>query len=415
MSGNIFARGAAKTLAAVVETTYGVAPTTGGQLLRRTGSSLNPIVQEIDSQEILSSQQMRDSRQGPRQVQGQLDGYLAPATYQILMENLLRSTFAAGASISSVTDGVLTITAPTGGNAGSITLAGSSENFLTSGFKVGDIVRLSGDTSPATADSGVNLLTTGVSANLLTFAYEPSMVGFTTGQTIGVAVYGKKLLIPSLLTAQNVGSLTFEHWYSDVGVSEVSTGCRVTSMALNVPPAGFATFQSQILGQSFSYSNTQLLPNAAPESTNTLLTATNGKLIYKGVPIAIVTGFSLTVAQAAMAQPVVGSNTVPNVFVGTFHVDGQFTALMIADSMTADFLTEQEFTLALEMTTADSPSSDFVQIFLPRVKLTSETKNDSDREITRSFGFIALEQAVLGGTGLAYDDTTIVIQDSLAA
>ncbi|WP_029311618.1 phage tail tube protein [Acidiphilium angustum] len=411
MSGTVFARGSAKTLAAIAETAYGVQPTGTAQLLRRTGATLNLMVQEIDSQEILASQQMRDSRQGPRQVQGQIEGYLSPASYDLLFENLFRSSFYVGGSVTSITDSVLTVNSTTG----AITLSGAAENFLTSGFKIGDVARITGTSGADTGDSNANLQVTGVTANALTFASLPGAVAYATGQTVSISTVGKKCIIPSLITAQTLGSLTFEQWYSDIGVSEVSTGCRITDISLNVPPAGFATFQARVLGQQQTRSLTQAYPSATPESTSTLLTATNGSLLIAGVPVAVVTGFNIQIATQAMAQPVVGSNIVPDVFVGTFDIKGSLTALMIADNLTADYLGEVELQLALLMTTSSLPNADFVQIFLPRVKLMAESKNDNDREITRSFNFVALEQSLLGGTGTAFDDTMIVVQDSMAA
>jgi hypothetical protein len=55
MSGSIFARGVAKTLAVLQETTYGALPTGTAQLLRRTQSTMDLQVQDIASQEILES------------------------------------------------------------------------------------------------------------------------------------------------------------------------------------------------------------------------------------------------------------------------------------------------------------------------------------------------------------------------
>jgi hypothetical protein len=406
-----YARGSAKTVAVINETNYGQIPTGAGQLLRRTAATLNLMVQEIDSQEILPSQQMRDSRQGPRQVQGQIEGYLSPASYQLLFQNLMRSTFAVGGSIASATDTTLSIN----GTTGVITLSVTTENFLTSGFKVGDVVRLTGNSSPDTVDSAQNLQVTGVVADAMTIAPPgDALVAYTTGQTVSVATVGKKLTIPAIITNQTLGSLTFEQWYSDIGVSEISSGCRISDISLNVPAAGFATFQARVIGQSQVAGTVQQYPSAAAESTSTLLTATNGKLLYKGLPIAVVTGFNIQIAAAAQADPVVGSNTVPNVFMGTFDVKGSFTSFMLADTMNADFLNEVELQLALMMTTSSAPNADFVQIFLPRVKLMAASKNDSDRQIIRSFNFIALEQSILGGPGTAFDDTMVVIQDSMA-
>jgi hypothetical protein len=414
MSGSIFARGVAKTLAVLQETSYGVQPTGTAQLLRRTQSTMDLQVQDIASQEILESGQVRDARQGPRQVQGQLAGYLSPLTYQLMFENLFRSTFALGASLISVTDSTISIDSTTG----VVTLGVTNENFLTSGFKVGDVIQITGASGSASADTGVYLVTTSVSATTITTAPPNagiSLAAYSTGQTVGISVVGKKLTMPSTLAAQSLASLSFEHYYSDIGVSEVATGCRVTSVSLSVPPNGYANFAAQFLGQNLSEYTTQQFTNPTPETSTPLLTATDGRLIYKGAPVAALTGFNLQISTQADATPVVGSNIVPDVFVGTMMASGSFTALFEDSSITSDFLNEAEFSIQMLLTGSNAANPEFVSINLPRVKIFSDNKNDSDREIVRSVNFRALEQSVLGGVGLAYDDTTVVIQDSMAA
>ena len=50
---------------------------------------------------------------------------------------------------------------------------------------------------------------------------------------------------------------------------------------------------------------------------------------------------------------------------------------------------------------------------VPRTRLYSSTRQDGDRAISRSLNFGGLRQ-INGGTGTAWDNTTVVIQDSLA-
>ena len=137
-----FARGVNKTLCIVPETTYGVAPAGGagiGQLLRRVTAMFNTNTTLIASQEITPSQQTTDARQGPRSVQGTLSGQMSPETYTLLWEALARNNFANGVTTGSLTDTVLSMNNVTG----ALDLASPSTNWVTLGFRLGDIIQLS--------------------------------------------------------------------------------------------------------------------------------------------------------------------------------------------------------------------------------------------------------------------------------
>jgi hypothetical protein len=62
------------------------------------------------------------------------------------------------------------------------------------------------------------------------------------------------------------------------------------------------------------------------------------------------------------------------------------------------------------LTDTGTVSANFFSIYLPRIKLSSGTENDTDRTITRSFNFMALENLYVPQA----NDTTVVIQDSQA-
>jgi hypothetical protein len=408
MATPIYALGVRKTVAVAVESTYGTQAAGPGQFLRRNMSTMNLQVQEIDSQEILVSQMMRDTRTGPHTVVGQLDSNLSPGTYEILFENLLRGAFTAGVSVSGLTTTVVTIAAN-----GQITLSESTANFLTSGFKVGDVVQVSGAVSPNAGINGIPLLLVApLTATAMTFAPNPAVTAWASGAqaSIGIAVPGKKLIVPA--SGQTIGSLSFEEYYSDVAKSELATGCRVTDISLNIPASGYVSFQSRYTGQTYSEPLNQVYPSANAESTSVGLTATDGALLYEGLPVAVVTGMSIQISAQTAAPPVVGSNTIPNVYVGTLSVRGSLSCLMINDSMGQDFQSEKELQLSVLLTTNDG---NFIAVSMGRVKLTAEQKQDNDLEITRNFNFVALEQSVLGGSGLAYDDTIISIIDTQAS
>jgi hypothetical protein len=81
--------------------------------------------------------------------------------------------------------------------------------------------------------------------------------------------------------------------------------------------------------------------------------------------------------------------------------------------MVADFLNENEVDLNFFLTSSPAQNADFVSLYLPRVKLMAQTRQDSQTAIRRNFNFTAMRQ-VNGGVGTAWDATTMVLQDSLA-
>ncbi len=406
------ARGVAKTLAFLAETSFGVQPTGTAQLLRRNQSMMNMQIQEIDSQEILPSQQMRDARQGSRSVSGQLMANLSCQTYEGLFENLFRNNFVAGVSMTGIASSTIVV------NSTSIVITITTGSFLTTGFKIGDVITLSGLVAPNVADNGVYMSITALTALVMTLALPVAgtITGYTTGQTaLGIAVVGKKLLMPTSYTSALLTSLAFEHWYSDVGISELALGCRITSMGISVPPSGLITMNMAFTGRQLISSGTEQFANPNAVSTTNLLTAVGGTLLLYGAPVGYVTGFNVNISAAADAPPVVGTPYTPNIYMGTMKANGSMTLLLANDGTSNAFLNETEFQVQLYLTDSPSaPNPNFVSIFLPRVKIFSDSKNDSDREITRSVNFVCLEQDVLGGAGQPYDDTTITIQDSLA-
>jgi hypothetical protein len=410
-----FARGVAKTIAIAEETTLGVQSVASGQKLRRVSADFNLNIQPIESQEILPSQQVRDYRNGPRQVAGNLSGQLSPASYKMIFEGLLRKEWVAGVDETGLTDTALTNTTPGTSN---ITLVSTGTNWLTAGFKVGDTVRITGASGPEAVTNNRNLRVVNITASphTMTFAPNADVVGWASGETITVAVVGKKLWVPA--TGQIYKSYTIEQWFSDIATSELYLGCRATQMSLNIPASGFVTFQAGFVGLNQPVDGSSEVYSSAAAATSTIsLTAVDGKLTYEGVDLAFVTGVNLQIAPEIQTTPVVGSNILPEIFIGTLRIRGSLTALLqdaAGDTLTEDFLSENDVTLTLHLTTTPDADADFVTITLPRVRLSSSTKSDSDRAIMRQYNFVALEKVSGAGTGAKFDATSIVLQDSLA-
>jgi hypothetical protein len=148
------AEGIRKSIFYKKETTFGELPgASGSKSLRRVTGNFNLNKETYQSEEIRTDYQMVDFRHGVRSVEGTLNGELSPKSYSDFFASALARNWTAGVVSASVS---LDITSVLGG----YVVSRDSGSFVTEGFKVGDVVRLSGaNLDPANVSK--NLLVTG--------------------------------------------------------------------------------------------------------------------------------------------------------------------------------------------------------------------------------------------------------------
>jgi hypothetical protein len=410
MTTPVYARGVARQIILAPETTYGVQGAGPGQILRRTSFTMDNQPPEIQSGEILPDSQIVDTHLGVPIVQAALAGQLSPGTYKSIFEALLRGTWTAGVSLAGITDSTVAVD----GSTGLITFGSVLSNFLTGGFKKGDVCRLTGLTSAGAVMNNLNLRTVNVGAHALTFAPNPAAVIYATGQaSVGISVVGKKLF-PPLASAQVDRSFSIEDWMPDTTVSDLGLGLKPTSISVNTQPNGWTNFQCSLVGKNVSVSSAQVYASAVAQSTSGGVRGAAGAVSYNGIDVAYITSFNIQLAAAAQPVPAIGSITgAPSIFMGMITARGSIQALTTNDTFTSDFINENELDLSLFLPVSSAAGSDFVSLYMGRSRLVSKTKQDGDRALMRSLNFSNLRQ-INGGAGTAWDNTTLVIQDSLA-
>lgn len=392
-----FATGVAKRLILAPETTFGVSPVTGGKYLRRISSDLTLNKDSYESQEILVSQQVQDARHGVRRPQGTLSGQLSPGSFPDIFQGIMRGLYAAGVTMSGATLALDT-------TAGTLTLSGGG--FVAAGLKREDVIRISGAGSPNTALNGRNLRINSMSDTVITTRDLPT--GLTSGSltSVGVAVVGAKLIMPA--TAQVYHSYSIEHFFSDIGQSELFIGCRFGQTGIAMPSTGLVTFNTQIMGVDMVAASSQQLTSPSGPSTSSSLAAVNGKLSYNNTDLAIITGLNITISPALEAPAVVGSNTVPWIFQGRMRVGGNFTALFLDQTLANTFINEVEVALSVMLTAGSGTSPDFIRLTLPRIKAMSDQKSDGEMSLVQSMAFTGLQNV----SDTTIDATTLIVQDS---
>ena len=407
------AAGLYKQLAYKVETTFGTQPTaSAAQALRRVQSTLDLSKDTYQSNEIRTDLQVADYRHGVKRVKGAISGELQCKTYADFIAAAVKKDFAAGVSASAV--GITIAGSYTGW-----TVTRSAGSYLTDGFKIGDVIRLSvGGLNAANISRNLMIIAlTATVATCLTLNNSNAATGGTamvaegpiTGCT--VTVQGKKTFIPA--TGHTDKSFSVEHFYSDVTQSECFTGCKVDKISLNLPPTGLATIGIDFMGQNMITAASQYFTSPTAATTTAALAAVNGVLRFNGTTVAIVTGLTLSIDPGFTGDPVVGSNLVPNLFPGTVKVSGQATAYFQDATLRDLFVNETECDMYVAFTADNTAAADFITFGMARIKVGGASKSDGQGGLVQTLPFTVLKNNA-GGTGIATEATTISIQDAQA-
>lgn len=400
------ASGLFKQVAFKKEVTYGVKPAAAAaQLLRRVSSDLSLNKDTYQSEEIRPDYQISDFRHGVRKAEGSVNGELSPKTYSEFIGAALKRDFTAGVTAAAVS---LTIA----GAGPTYTVTRAAGSYLTDGFKVGSVIRLSVGSLNA-ANINKNLFVVALTATVATVIVLNGVAMVAEGPIAGSTVteIGKKTFIPQ--TGHTDNSYSIEHFYGDLVQSEVFTGCKPSSLAIDLPPTGMATINMSFMGKDMEVASAQYFTSPTAVTTTGVLAAVNGVVRGGGATLASLTGLSINIDAAQTGEAVVGSNTVPALYSGRVIVTGSFTAYFDSVAMRDAFLNETEIELLGAFTTDNTATADFLAFSLPRIKLGSASKDDGETGLIQSFDYQALLNNA-GGAGVATEKTTIVIQDSQA-
>ena len=395
------ASGINKVVSYKKETSFGTlpSPTTGGQTLRRVSSTFNLTKETYQSEEIRTDYQLVDFRHGVRAVEGSISGELSAGTYADFLASALARNWTAatpsalGSTTIASVGGTYTITRTTG-------------SWLTDTVRVGNVIRLTGF---ATANNNVNLLVIALTATVATVV---ALNGIKlTNETVASGgnykVQGKTTYAPT--TGHTDDSYTFEEWYADIGQSEVTVGNKVNTVGIALPATGLTTVDLSFMGQDLKQRGvSQFFTSPSAQNSNGIFAAVNGALIVNGAPVALVTGANFNINRNMTSEAVVGSNIKPEIYEGRIIVDGDFTTLYQDGTFAGYFDNETEISLVIALTANSLPNSEFMSFTIPRLKLSTDTKDDGEKGIVSSNSF----QALKGNGANGFEATTLMIQDS---
>ena len=395
------ASGINKVVSYKKETSFGTlpSPTTGGQTLRRVSSTFNLTKETYQSEEIRTDYQLVDFRHGVRAVEGSISGELSAGTYADFLASALARNWTAATPSALGSTNIASV-------GGTYTITRTTGSWLTDAVRVGNIIRLTGF---ATLSNNVNLLVIALTTTVATVVALNGimLVNETVASGGAYKVQGKTTYAPT--TGHTDDSYTFEEWYADIGQSEVTVGNKVNTVGIALPATGLTTVDLSFMGQDLKQRGvSQFFTSPTAQNSNGIFAAVNGALIVNGAPVALVTGANFNINRNMTSEAVVGSNIKPEIYEGRIIVDGDFTTLYQDGTFAGYFDEETEISLVVALTANSLPNSEFMSFTIPRLKLSTDTKDDGEKGIVSSNSF----QALKGFGANGFEATTLMIQDS---
>lgn len=397
------AKGVSKRLSYKKESTFGtLAGATGGTQLRRVTGDFNLKRDSYESSELRFDQMTADMRLGSRSADGSINGELSPGSYSDFIGSVLAKDFVAGATATGAS-----ITIAASGSNFALTRAAGS--FLTDGFKVGTVVRLTG-AGLNTANVANNLLVVSVTALVLTVLAISSVTLVAEGPiaTVTVTTVGKQTYVPK--TAHTDDSYSVEQWFSDIAQSEVFTGMKVGGAAISLPATGLVTSNFTFKGKDLAQTGTTAyFTNPTAASTKGIFAAVNGALLVNGSQGACITSMDFNIERAMEPTTCIGTNSADAIFAGRIKITGNFSAYFEDGSIRDYFKDETKVTLVVALTTTEDKNSDVMTFVIPFAKLSSHETKDAELGIIQSAAFTAL---LNDDTTTGLIDSVMLVQDS---
>ncbi len=363
------------------------------------------------SDEIRPDRQVGDVNIGPQDGNGACNGELTPETYELFEAAILRKVFVAGSNDPANT-GVAA--AATSGAAGTFTRDDVGGDWIDDGFKLGDVIQMTGWTTTGVTNNTHNFLITALTDTVMTVLAIDGTPPATKikGDSVVTTVKGQKCWTPA--TGHTEDWFTIEHNYSDVDLSEVFWDCKPTSMAVKAPATGIPTVDFNILGLQMTAKASGDSPYFTdPMAITTTEAVHSGKavILVSGVQQSLATGidFEIIGNNQAMA-PVIGTNVKPGISDGRVEIKGNISILFEDDTIAGYYRAGTEVSIFVILPVSDAAAANFVAFTIPVAKLTGAAK-DGDIGIAHSFPFTA-EFNNSGGDAVNTLATSLSMQDS---
>lgn len=357
-------RGAAVLAAIKREGTMGVAAAGGAgafqlRLLDSPGLGLDrPFIRSAERRRDLLEQQ---GRAGGKAVDGSFNTEVTiGSAYDMLVESSTRGRWVAALAPTAQT---ITTTAST--------LVRTAGSWVTDGYKEGDVITITGDST--TANNNLRSMVLSVTALTMTVFGTPYTVN-AAPRAVTAITRLKKVSTPTGASVQTLDSYTIEQYDIDIDQAELFLGERLTAAAWSLRPRAMST-----VAWTFQGLDRQVLLAAAspyftsPDlSTGDPMLADDAFIYYKGSALMPITGLDFGLTFEAGRQPLVGQLADSDIYLDKLAMTGQVMAVRRDLLALQDFDAETEFGVGGILR---DPLNGAFGFYMPRVKIAKVAAN----------------------------------------
>src|SRR3990167_8378747 len=345
-----------------------------GFLLRLAGGPGGKLTkQSYGSKEIRRDLMRSRGRHGGRRTSGSYTVEVSLDNMDSIYQAVFRGTYESALVVTEATAGLTSITTTTS------TIVASAGSWITAGFRVGDVVRLTGHAT--TANNSKNLRITGLTALVMTVA-ETLVLDAVADTAFTVTRPGQKLINPAAGASVKT-YFTVEEYDGDLDLTEIFSDVIFTSLKFTMAPNSILMCD---IGWTGTGAMTTAATGSAPtftsptESTGVPLACVDATVRYNATDFVDLTSWDATIDIGANAPDVVGSVYAPDVFTGSMAVSMNFSMLRSDYGKMTDFLAETPMTFHMLAVENDSEPKDFFSLFVPNYTIGGVDKSPLSKE-----------------------------------
>jgi hypothetical protein len=383
---------------------------TGGQVLRHVSHNFSLTKDAYTPAEVRTDKQTPMEKHGTRRVPGTINGLLSCLTWKDLFAAVLGGTWTSAPVTGDNTDFT---SATFDSTSSTVVFAGGDP--VTKGYRIGDVVRFTGDS--AAANNGVNFLITsfGGTSNRTVGLY-PAPTTATADTSFSMTNVGNSLFMPA--SAHVKRKFAVEVNNGDGDISRLFTEGRFSGFDFSVAPNQNASINFSGLFRNrkvYSGASAPFFTAPTAETSTDIISSMDGLLVLNGSIVGQATGMSVKFNRAPTAPAQLNrQGLTPGILLANAVVTGDFT-VFLQDTTFLDLfddpttLQATEFGLLCYLPSSGGAAPDAMSMFLPRIKINSNGESVVEGAKAVQCGFAAARYAAATG---GYESTTIRLFDT---
>ncbi len=382
----------------------------GGTVLRTTGGAGARLSKAaVESNEVRADGMRSRGRHGTQKTNSAYTGELSLGSHDPIIEAVLRGTWDSSVLAATSAD-FTTVTTTTS------TIVAAGGSWITKGFRVGDVVRLT--SAPDAGNNNRNLRIIGLTATVMTVA-ETLVANASPSGAPTVTRTGKRLIKPATPVKRY---FTLDEYEVNIAQSTVLQDFVWSSFKLSMAPNGLVTFDPGGIGTGqisalASGSSPQLTSPTA--TTGVPMSVADATIRLGSSDLVSLTSFDLTCDIGAAAPDTFGSASAkysPDVFAGQLGITMNLSMLRTDLTQLQAFINETALSLHILAVDAMSEPKNFVSIYVPNFTLGGHDPSALSKQGGGRTQTIQIPAALVGKdvSGGAFDPTMIKIQTNAA-